>query len=96
MRLFLKHAGLLIIIQVLFGVAVLSLASVFDAGRLAEGLLYVYYPFIMLLSEYGHYTGCGGFIDPIIKGIPLGIISYALLFGVACSGCRSADRGQLP
>jgi len=46
-----------------------------------ELFLTIYEPFIVLILKSGNYRGDAAMIDPVIKGVPLGVVMYGLLTG---------------
>jgi hypothetical protein len=52
-----------------------------------------YLPTIFLISESGQFVGCSNFIEPIILGVPIGMVCYGLLFGFAF---RVMDKRREP
>jgi hypothetical protein len=82
MRIFFKYFGMALVVQVLLvvaGVTVGSVSSSVDA--LFERYLKLYEPFIVLILRSGNYRGEAAMIDPVIKGVPLGIFLYSVLVG---------------
>lgn len=80
---FFIYFGLAVAIQVLLlalGVALRSVAGFIDV--VFERFLMLYEPFIFLIWRAGNYTGDAAMIEPVIKGVPLGVLTYALLAGI--------------
>jgi hypothetical protein len=71
---FCKYAGLSAVIQFLIW---------FTPGRWAgaflEKLIYLYYPTIWIVERCRNLTGESKLTEPILIGVPLGIIAYSII-----------------
>jgi TctA family transporter len=70
----------LILVQIitLLGLALLERLIPFVTNIL-EAILRLYYPMIYLIQFTGGYKGESNMIDPIMLGIPFGILLYSIL-----------------
>ena len=82
---FVKFAGLITAGQILFlivaGGVGLWLSPLADP--VLSVLLLIYTPMIAVFERTGHYVGCANFIEPIIRGVPVGIIFYGFVGAAA-------------
>jgi hypothetical protein len=74
LRRFCKYAGLSAIIQFL-----IWFAPGLWSGAFLEKLIYLYYPTIWIVEKCGNLTGESKLIEPILIGVPLGIIVYSII-----------------
>lgn len=83
MKTFLKYFSLAVAIQMslfVLGGAVGSILGLVDP--ILGHLLILYLPFIWLIERGGAYHGDSALIEPIWKGVPLGILVYSVLASV--------------
>ena len=87
MKMFLKYAGLLVGLQVLFCAVALVLINRSPSLEPIWGnlLVYFYLPVIILVVKFGGYRGESAMIDPLMFGIPSGILLYGVIGGILCS-----------
>lgn len=82
---FFKLAGLLIAGQMLFliigGYFGLLLSPLADP--VLSVLFFIYTPMITAFERTGHYVGCANFIEPVIRGVPVGILLYGFIGAAA-------------
>lgn len=93
MKKFLKYFGLAFAFQVLLLIIVGAIDSGFRGHGVLDQYIMVYAPFMLLIYRLGHYTGEAGMIDPVLKGLPLGIFVYSVLAGAAGVGVNRLRRG---
>ena len=82
MKTFFKWFGLALGVQVsliFLGAEADSLLKSGDA--LLSRVLLPHYPFMLLIQWWGNYHGEASMLEPIIRGVPLGIFVYGLLAG---------------
>ena len=83
MKTFLKYFGLSVAIQVSLLVLGGAIDSAFGSGdAVLWQLLILYLPFIRLIERWGAYHGNSALIEPLWKGVPLGILVYSVLASV--------------
>ena len=84
---FFKIAGLLIGGQILFLIVVGYLGLQFSplADPVLSVLFFIYTPMITAFERTGHYVGCANFIEPVIRGVPVGVLIYG--FAGAAAVC---------
>jgi len=75
---FFKIAGLLIAGQIvgLIVVGYLGLRLSPRADPVLSALFFIYTPMISAFERTGHYVGCANFIEPVIRGVPVGMLIY--------------------
>jgi hypothetical protein len=87
MKTFWKYAGLAVGIQILLCAAAIAIANLSAGHNSIIGvlLIYFYFPTIALIGALGNYKGESAMIDPIIYGMPLGILIYGIITGAIFS-----------
>lgn len=94
MKPFWKYTGLSIGIQILICAAVIAITYLSaDDSILGALLVYLYYPTVWLISVLGNFKGESAMINPILYGVPLGILLYAIITGTIFSYVK---RGRKP
>jgi hypothetical protein len=97
MRDFFKYLGIAVGIQLVACLLIGLLASMFSPklDLLITGLFYAYTPTTFVIWKLGNFTGESAIVEPILLGIPLGIVLYSAIFGFALGRLRSHKR-QVP
>ena len=80
MKTFFKIFGLALGIQVVLLVLCVTLDSFLNS--VLDSYLRIYEPFILFILRSGNYRGDAAMIDPVIKGVPLGVLVYSVVAGV--------------
>jgi hypothetical protein len=83
MKTFLKYSSIALVVQVLLLIIVSIVQSEVPGDSIIAGYLMLYDPFISLIYRTGHYTGEAGIIEPLFKGVPLGVFVYSVFAGAA-------------
>ena len=92
MKTFLRYSSIALVVQVLLLITFCLIQSLVPGDSIIAGFLIVYDPFISLIYRNGHYTGEAGIIEPLFKGIPLGMVVYSLLAGAVGVVIKRAFR----
>jgi TRAP-type C4-dicarboxylate transport system permease small subunit len=94
MRGFLKYFGIAVGIQLVACLLVALLVSMFSpkVDFLLTGLFYAYTPTTFVIWKLGNFTGESAIVEPILLGIPLGIVLYSLIFGFVLGRMHSRNR----
>ena len=90
MKIFFKYFGLALAVQVLL--LVLGVAVSYISGPAFEWFLIVYEPFMLLIAKFGNYHGEASMIEPVIKGVPLGVLVFSLMAGALASAIAWRKR----
>lgn len=87
MKLFLKYTAIVIDIQILLCIIVVTVVNLSPGHDSPLGvlLLFLYLPTIALIGALGDFRGESAMIDPIIYGVPLGILIYGIIGGAIWS-----------
>jgi hypothetical protein len=98
MKLFLKYTAIVIGIQILFcivAIAIVNLSLGYDSP-VGVIFLFLYMPTIALVSAVGNFRGESAMIDPILYGVPSGILIYGIIIGRVWSFAknRRAQRNK--
>jgi hypothetical protein len=98
MKLFLKYTAIVIGIQILFWIIAITIVNL-SPGHVSfvgDSFLLFYMPTIALVSAVGNFRGESSMIDPIIYGVPSGILAYGVIAGGiwAFVKHRSAHRNK--
>jgi hypothetical protein len=91
---FLKYFGIAAGIQTVACLLVGLLAGMFSPklDLLLTGLFYAYTPTTFVIWKLGNFTGESAIMEPIVLGIPLGIVLYSVIFGLAMQRLRVGNR----
>jgi hypothetical protein len=95
---FFKYFGIAVGIQLVACLLIGLLASMFSPklDLLLTGLFYAYTPTTFIIWKLGNFTGESAIIEPIVLGIPLGILVYSAIFGLAMHRLRGVNRHARP
>ena len=86
MKPFWKYTGLAIGIQILIFAVVIAITYLSsDDSILGALLVYLYFPTVWLISALGNFKGESAMINPILYGVPLGILIYGIIAGAIFS-----------
>ncbi len=91
MKLFLKYTAIVIATQVLLCIIVIGIVNLSPGHDSPLGvlLLFLYMPTIALVGALGNFKGESAMINPIIYGVPLGILTYGMIVGRVWSFVKS-------
>lgn len=94
MNLFLKYTAIVIGIQILLCIIVVVVVNLSPGhdSPLGALLLVLYLPTIALVGALGNFRGESAMIDPMLYGIPLGIMSYGIIGGMIWSLIKSGAK----
>lgn len=88
-RYFCLYAGVSLVIQ-----TVVLLAMGRWWGALLDKFVFVYYPTIWIVEHFGHFTGESNLIEPILIGIPLGVLLYSIILASMFTFIRKSKQRQ--
>ena len=55
-----------------------------------DSFVFLYYPTIAIVERFGHYTGEAKIIEPIMIGVPLGIVLYSVMLALALTFIKNS------
>ena len=88
---FWKYMGLALGVQILLLAAAMAITYLSaNDSILGVLLVYLYLPTIWLVGALGDFRGESGMINPILYGVPLGILIYSTLTGLLFSYLKRA------
>ncbi len=86
MKIFWKYTGIAVGIQILIFAVVIAITSLTGQDSILGVLLvYLYFPTVWLISALGNFKGESAMINPIMYGVPLGILLYGVITGAIFS-----------
>lgn len=94
MRGFLKYFGIAAGIQLAACLLIVVLVIMFSPRLdfLLVALFYAYTPTTFVIWKVGNFAGESALIEPIVLGIPVGILLYSVIFGLALHRLRGVNR----
>lgn len=94
MRGFLKYFGIAAGFQLVAGLLIVVLVSMFSPRLdfLVVALFYAYTPTTFVIWKVGNFAGESALIEPIVLGIPVGILLYSVIFGLAMHRLGGVNR----
>jgi len=95
MKTFWKYAGIAVGVQILLCAAAIAITNLSAGHDSIAGvlLIYLYFPTIWLIGALGNFRGELAMLNPIIYGVPLGILIYGIIVGAIFSFLK---RGSKP
>jgi hypothetical protein len=95
MKTFWKYTAVAVGVQILVWAVTLAIVNLSAGHDSLVGvlLIYLYLPTIWLISAVGNFSGESGMINPIMYGVPLGILIYGIIIGAIFSYIK---RGSKP
>lgn len=84
MRTFTLYACLLMVVQ---GIVWATLGR-WDPS--VDTFIFLYYPTIAIVERFGNYTGEANIIEPIMLGVPLGIVCYSVILAVGLTFIKNS------
>lgn len=94
MRGFLKYFGIAAGIQLAACLLIIVLVIMFSPRLdfLLVALFYAYTPTTFVIWKVGNFAGESALIEPIVLEIPVGILLYSVIFGLALHRLRGVNR----
>ena len=87
----LKIAGLAIILSAVQAIIVVGMFMIStSAGNELPIVivLFTYLPTISLVEKTGNFVGCANMVEPLLLGVPIGIVVYSLIGSFAVLGIK--------
>ena len=81
--------GIQLVACLLVGVLVTTFSPRLDF--LLVALFYAYTPTTFVIWKVGNFAGESAIIEPIVLGIPLGVLIYSVIFGLAMRRLRGVN-----
>jgi hypothetical protein len=93
MKTFWKYMGLAVGVQILIFAVVIVITSLTGQDSILGILLvYLYFPTVWLIGALGNFQGELAMINPIIYGVPLGILIYGIITGAIFSYLKRGGK----
>ena len=86
LRKFSKYAAFLIVIQSVVWVVMLRFDSFIEIS------IFLYYPTVWMVERFGNFSGEANIIEPILIGVPIGIVVYSIILAAILTFLKRGPR----
>jgi hypothetical protein len=91
MKKFFLYSGLTLVIQVALLFLAIALSGIFGSEAFILVGLIPFLPEIFFVQMTGNFVGCSNMIDPLLRGIPLGMAINSLALGLIISNVKRSQ-----